>query len=236
MDTSHDPTPSQQPVNKGRRRLARAGLGAPAVLGMLASKPVLGNSLHNCTPSGHISGFASPNPNGTVCSALGSSPSVYAGGPSTWPNGSLPGSYFINNSGGIRLFKNAPFGGGLVLFADAYQIRKVSGDNTPPVGTVQDASVWDVLKGCNVNNSGGCNLNWKLEARSGFNLDVTLGAEAVAALMNALNGYPATFPISPQMVVTMFNNVVVLGGYDQVTSTAKWNAAEVKEYFQSLHA
>jgi hypothetical protein len=33
----------------------------------------------------------------------------------------------------------------------------------------------------------------------------------------------------------MFNNVVS-GGLDRVTSTATWNAAEVKEYFQSLHA
>jgi hypothetical protein len=223
-------------VNKGRRRLARAGLGAPAVLGMLASRPVLGNSLHNCTPSGHISGFASPNPNGTVCSTLGKSPSHFAGGRSTWPDGSLSGSYFINNTGGVRLFKNAPWGAGLVMFKDAYQTRKVSGGATPPVGTVQDASVWDVLKGCNVNVNGTCNLNWVLEAKSGFNPDITLGAEAVAALMNALTGYPAGFPISPQMVVTMFNNVVVSGGLDQVTSTATWNAAEVKEYFQSLHA
>ena len=235
MDTHHDPTPSPQPVNKARRRLARAGLGAPAVLGMLASKPVLGNSLHNCTPSGHISGFASPNPNGTVCSTLGRPPSFYADGPSTWPNGSLSGSYFINNGGGVRQFRNAPSGAGLVLLANAYQVRKVSGGDNPPVGTFENASVWDVLKGCNVNNSGGCNLNWVLEAKPGFNADVALGAEAVAALMNALTGYPASFPISPQMVVTMFNNVVVTGGLDQVTSTAKWNAAEVREYFQSLH-
>ena len=234
MDTSHDPTPSQQPVNKGRRRLARAGLGAPAVLGMLASRPVLGQSLHNCTPSGHISGFASPNPNVTVCSSLGKPPSYFAGGRATWPNGSSSGSYFINNNGGVRLFRNAPNGVGPVLFKDAYRIRKDSGGANPPIGTIQDASVWDVLKGCNVNADGVCNLNWVLEAKSGFNPDLTLGAEAVAALMNALNGYPAAFPISPQMVVTMFNNVVS-GGLDQVTSTATWNAAEVKEYFQSLH-
>jgi hypothetical protein len=96
--------------------------------------------------------------------------------------------------------------------------------------------VWDVLKGCNVKPDGTCNPNWVLEARTGFNPDLALGAEAVAALMNALTKYPGGFPISPQMVVTMFNNVVVSGGLDQVTSTATWNAAEVKEYFRSLHA
>jgi hypothetical protein len=128
------------------------------------------------------------------------------------------------------LFRNAPTGAGLVLFANAYQRRNTS------TQAISDATVWDVLKGFPVNSTTGNPINnLVLEAKSGFNPDLALGAEAVAAVMNALTDYPAGFPISPQMVVTMFNNVVRSGGLDQVTSTATWNAAEVKEYFQSLH-
>ncbi len=225
MDPRHDPKLTPPPVDETRRRLAKAGLAAPAVLGVLASRPVLGQSLHNCTPSGHISGFASPNPNGTICSNSGQPPSYYAGNKGNWP----VGTYFINNNGGVRLFRNAPATLG-VLFADAYQRRNTSNGNLNP------ATVWDVLKGFPVNSTTGAPLaNQVLEAKSGFDTDLSLGAEAVAAVMNALKNYPSGFPISPQMVVKMFNNVVVSGGLDPVTSTATWNAAEVKAYFQSLH-
>ncbi len=234
MDQQHDPNLTPPPVDEGRRRLAKAGLAAPAVLGMLASRPVLANQFHHCTPSGHISGFASPNPNAAACNTLGRSPSYYAAGPSTWPDGNVNGSFFINNSGGVRLFKNSPqklgsFHGALVRFADAYQRRNTTN------GNINDATVWDVLKGFPVNASGNPINNQILEARSGFNTDLTLGAEAVAAVMNALL-YAPQFPITPQQAVEMFNKVVVSGGLYQVTSTNDWDAAEIKFYWQSLHA
>lgn len=236
MDHRHDPHYDQPPVDETRRRLTRAGLAAPAVLGVLASRPVLGAAPHHCTPSGHISGFASPPPGGaTPCSSLGQTVSYFAASKSNWPDGTVPGSTFINNSGGPRLFKNAPnglgsFHGSLVRFADAYRRRNTSNGNT------SDATVWDVLKGVPVNGSTGNPLpNQVLEAKPGFDPDLTLGAEAVAAVMNAIL-YAPNFPITPQQAVEMFNKVVVSGGLYQVTSTNQWNAAEVKAYWQTLHA
>ena len=234
MDLRNDP--NLKPfIDEARRRLAKAGLAAPAVLGVLASRPVLGASLHHCTPSGHISGFASPNPGATPpCSTLGHPPSYYALSKANWPGGT--NGPFINVNGNSRVFKNSPQGMGRfhgvpVRFADAYQIRQL----VHPF-TVRDATVWDVLKGCNVNeNNGLCLSNWVVEAKPGFDADITLGQEAIAAAMNALSGYPATYPIPIQQVVEMFNMVVVSGGLYQVTSTNQWNAAEVKAYLQSLH-
>ena len=229
MDPHHNPDLSQPPVDQTRRRLAKTGLAAPAVLGVLASRPVLGGPLHHCTPSGHISGFASPNPHATPpCSSLGRPVSHYRATTANWPGG-INGP-FLDGSGMPRLFSNAPSGmgsfhGSLVLFADAYQVS----DGT----STQDATVWDVLAGCRVDAHGNCIAGWSLAAKSGFNSDTGLGAEAITAAMNAMTGYPGSFPISIQQVVEMFN-VVVSGGLYQVTSTNQWNAAEVKFYWQSL--
>jgi len=237
MDPHHDPNLSQPPVDQTRRRLAKTGLAAPAVLGVLASRPVLGGPLHHCTPSGHISGFASPNPHATSCSSLGRPVSYYRATTANWPGG-INGP-FLNGSGRPHLFRSAPgrrgemFHGSPFRFADAYRVRRLS-DNA-----VQDATLWDVLAGCNADESspsGACIAGWVLEAKSHFNPDITLGAEAITAAMNALTGYPHSFPIFIQQVVEMFNKVVVLGGLYQVTSTHQWNAAEVKYYWQSLRA
>lgn len=97
--------------------------------------------------------------------------------------------------------------------------------------------MWDVLAGQPINSNTGLPLpsQWILEAKSGFDTDLTLGAEAVAALMNAI-AFAPNFPISPGQAVEMFNMVVVSGGLYQVTSTNQWNAAEVKAYWQTLHA
>jgi hypothetical protein len=235
MQDEHHQQHPEQSIDTTRRRLAKAGLAAPAVLGVLASRPVLGGPLHHCTPSGHISGFASPTPGATPCSSLGHPPSHYRSSLSNWPGGS--GGPFLNTSGKPRLFKNAPnglgsFHGTPVRFADAYRVRRLS-DNL-----VRDASLCDVLAGCNINETtGGCiaPANWVVEAKTGFNPDLELGQEAITAAMNALTGYPGSFPISIQQVVEMFN-IVVSGGLYQVTSTNQWNAAEVKAYWQSLHA
>ncbi len=233
MDKQHDPNPTPPHVDETRRRLAKAGLAAPAVLGVLTSRPVLGAAPHHCTPSGHISGFASPPPGGaTPCSSLGYGPSHYAAGPSTWPDGTVSNSYFIDSSGQVRLFKDAPAGLGTfhgltAMFVDAYARRNRA-------GALQDATVWDVLKGFPVNPSGAHIRGWVLVARSGYDPNLNLGAEAVAAVMNAI-AFAPNFPITPQQAVEMFNKVVVSGGLYQVTSTHTWNAAEVLAYWQSLH-
>lgn len=226
----HEQQYPEQSIDTTRRRLAKAGLAAPAVLGVLASRPVLGGPLHHCTPSGYISGFASPHPGATPCSSIGHPPSFYIGNTEVFTRFRR---LFLVGANPLP-FKDTPninqyFHGNLVRFADAYQVRNTLDNST------QDATVWDVLAGCRVNNSTwACMSGWVLEAKAGFNPDITLGQEAVTALLNAYN-LGAAYPILAQQVVEMFN-IVVSGGLYQVTSTNQWNAAEVKAYWQSLHA
>lgn len=233
MDHERDQEHPEQSIDTTRRRLAKVGLATPAVLGVLASRPVLAAAPHHCTPSGYISGFASPNPHATPCTTLGYGPSHYKNGPSTWPDGSVPNSYFIDENGKPRLFKDSPqglpaFHGADVRFADAYQ-------RVDRAGNTSDATIWDVVAGYPINSNTGMPLwGWALQAKPGFHYDITLGAEAVAALMNAIALAP-NFPISPGQAVEMFNQVVVTGGLYQVTSTNQWNAAEVMAYWQTLH-
>lgn len=227
MDKNADPKFNPPPVDEARRRLTKAGLAAPAVLGALASRPVLGQSLHNCTPSGHISGFASPTPGaGVYCDSLGQPPSYFANsGPSTWPSA----FYATQGSNQVPLlFRLSPAGVG-ALFADAYVVKKTNNNQV-----ARDASVWDVLAGYPVQNSGSPESNRYLAMKAGYiDSQFTLGKEAIAACMNALLN-PSAFPISARGVVDMFNNVIT-GGLDPVADGLTWNAAEVIEYFQSLH-
>jgi hypothetical protein len=58
------------PVNESRRRLTKAGLAVPAVLGTLASKPVLAAVPWKCTVSGQVSGNVSGHAMET-CTSLG---------------------------------------------------------------------------------------------------------------------------------------------------------------------
>lgn len=59
MTNEHEKTSGQPPVNEGRRKLTKAGLAVPAVLGTLASKPVLARVPWKCTVSGQTSGNVS---------------------------------------------------------------------------------------------------------------------------------------------------------------------------------
>ena len=230
MNQRDDHPQDRQRIDGTRRRLTKAGLAGPAVLAVPAEPAGAGGPSSTCARrSCHVSGFASAN-NQENCVGLGSSPADFRVGPLTWPDGTNRGSYFINNNGGVRLFRNSP-GGLSPKFADAYQVRRVS-DNT-----TQDANVRDVLAGCNVvidpssQNLGNCNPNWELKAKSGYNTDITIGAEFLAALMSALRD--PSYPYPPQHIVTSFNTVVT-GGTVKVTDTAAWNAAEFVEYFRSL--
>lgn len=215
MKPPHDTHPELPTINRTRRRLTQAGLATPAVLGALASRPVLGNTLHHCTPSGHISGFASPNPNAASCD-VGQSVSFYAGSLDNWPPEFLDGRK-------PRLFRDTPYGSGLSRFADAYQRVDKQGNVTP-------ATAWDVLKGYPIMHNGNPEQNMTLMVKSS-NVDLELGQEAIAACMNAL--IVVNFPISPITAVKMFNGVFV-NGVDNVTATNFWNKDKLKNYLRTL--
>lgn len=72
MTNAHDKKSGHPPVNEGRRNLTKAGLAVPAVLGTLASRPVLANVPWKCTISGQVSGNVSGHESET-CNSLGSS-------------------------------------------------------------------------------------------------------------------------------------------------------------------
>jgi hypothetical protein len=219
MNEQHDPHQETPPIDATRRRLTKAGLAAPAVLGVLASRPVLGASFHQCTPSGHISGFASAN-NQEACTALGNPPSFYATQPPTsWPNATADW-ITVNPSGNVtpRDFDKTPASltfnphSPLTKFLDAFA----------RAGTASTANVLEVLQG-------------NASVKSGYSATVSLGQEAIAACMNAtLNGGAGGHPLTVAEIVNMFNSVAKGGTY-KATSTANWNVSEVVEYLQSLH-
>ncbi|MCP5278715.1 MAG: hypothetical protein H6935_10200 [Thiobacillus sp.] len=221
--------PKQQhsaPINEGRRKLTKASLAAPVVLGTLASRPVLADAW-NCTISGQISGNIS-RPGKVDCATLGQSPSYYAGlAPTSWPGG----TDFVQNDGDIRKFKNTP-NTQSIKFADAFERFKINDANFTGNPTVLDVlrGDWDLSdnnKGLRVRQVGG------FDTANG----IVLGQEAIAAYMNAVdptNGHP-TFPISGPQVVAMFNAVILSGGRYDPTGV-NWDITAVISYFQSLHA
>jgi hypothetical protein len=228
--TKKAPTPPSKQPDALRRKLTKTGLAAPVVLATLASKPVLGAAPHNCTISGQLSGNTSTHAQGT-CSTLGKSPTYYGGlPPASWPNAA---NDFLNSSGNPRKFLLVPFTfSPTSRFVDAYEKEKLTGTN---IGAILPASVWDVLKGFAVLEADGSqNHTWRLQVRSGYFSDLELGREAIAAYMNAFSFYP-DYPLTPARVVQIFNAVVVNGGGYEVAPGVIWYAADVLNYFRSLH-
>lgn len=77
MEKNHQETPQVPQVDAYRRRLTKAGLAVPAVIGVLAGKSVLGADLaHGCTLSGQVSGNVSTHGAPTSCD-LGDTPSEF---------------------------------------------------------------------------------------------------------------------------------------------------------------
>ncbi|MDP2432187.1 MAG: hypothetical protein Q8O33_09160 [Pseudomonadota bacterium] len=197
-----------------RRRLTKGGLAAPVILATLASKPVLG-AAWSCTISGQVSGNLSGHES-EVCSNLGRSPATWDDYATSWPQR----AYFFTNlnfpgSRNARLFKDAPATPTLAKFADAFTKLNQPGTN---------ATVWDVIIGA-------------ISVRAGSFATVDLGKEALAALLNALDGtagYPA-YPVSKEDVIYIFNQVATTGSYMPEQSTVPWYAADVIRYFRSLH-
>jgi hypothetical protein len=223
MDPRQDPDLNQPPVNEERRRLTKAGLAVPAVMGVLASRPVLGNTLHHCTPSGHISGFASPHTGAAPC-RVGRPASYYSGSLANWP----PEFKTTDKKGKTipRDFKDSPHGAGLDYFADAYERLNTKNNKTSP------ATVLDVLAGKAMKNEFEVEKDTILRVKRN-SVDLALGQEAVAACMNAMT--VANFPIPPQRVVRMFNSVFT-SGVVNVTTNSTWDRNQLKAYFQTLQA
>ena len=89
MDRLEQNSPAPGQIDAGRRRLTQAGLAAPAVVGLLASRQVLGAEAWNCTPSGQVSGNVS-RAGAVECRTLGVTPASWAAA-APWPSGYVKG-------------------------------------------------------------------------------------------------------------------------------------------------
>lgn len=206
-------SPDKQP-DALRRSLTKTGLLAPVVLATLASKPVLGADW-KCTISGQVSGNMSGHES-EVCSTLGNSPAIWDDDATTWPER----AYFFTNltfpgPRNALPFKDVPATTTLVPFADVFSKKSPAAPN---------ASVWDVIIG-------------NVEVKSGFLATAELGQEAVAALLNSLDGtkgYPA-YTVSKFDVIDIFNKVATTGSYTPENSTKPWSVDDVVRFFRTLH-
>lgn len=263
MEHEHDPKHPEQSIDTTRRRLAKAGLAAPAVLGVLASRPVLANQFHHCTPSGHISGFASPNPNATSCNTLGASPDQWK--TATWPSGfdkGVPGTPDIDPAKWKTVSAVSSGTRFNTVFADVFRY-------VPKLGTTKTCYTGDTLQ-----NNGKCKTNttppkfydsfypvvgteiitnttdprWNqygvsptlmqiLQHTPSTNFELfNFAKAAIAVYLSATEKYPA-FPVSPQQVIAMFNATYpgTMNAVYAATSYASWNRSEVMHYFQTLY-
>ena len=202
-------TPS---VDANRRRLTKAGLAAPAVMGILASRQVLGAAPYQCTVSGQISGNLSVP--GLDCSTLGLGFTGYSSTGSGWPACS---NFFSGqcNTNNPRDFGQTPYSLS-TRFADVFTMPQNQNQT-------RSATVVEVY-----------NSATNLASTNG-NITAEFGREALLALLNAFNN-PNTFPLQPIEVVSMFNAIATTGSYNTgVINNTTWNGAMVLWYWKSLH-
>jgi hypothetical protein len=227
------PAPASPPLkNPSRRRLARAGVAAPAVvLGTLASQPVLGSTTRYwCTISGKLSGNVSNHANELNCKSLGKAPDY-------WKTNSWPSPYVRGNlsNGACNFTGGSPAGtlfngwnaDGATLSA-GFRMASVSGackiiDATDPTfgAATKNATMLQVLYT-------GSGLNDTPIA--------SLGRATVASLLNArqFGGQYGSYPLTESQIIAMFN-AVYLGGTYQVNPTVQWTRDDVRTYFESLY-
>jgi hypothetical protein len=199
---------NRPPIDQSRRRLTKAGLAAPAVLGTLASGKVLGAAPWKCTISGQVSGNMSGHEL-EACNKLGKSPATWASSVASWP------SAFKDGSGNPLPFKDTP-SSLPTKFADAF----VVGANA--------ATVLEVLNGTATIRAGHGSVT--------LTLGQEVIAAAMNAL-DGTNGYPA-FPVPAADVVEMFNDIDLTPSHHYVTTDyggVDWDINHVIYYLQSLH-
>lgn len=218
--------------NPSRRRLARAGIAAPVVLGSLTSQPVLGTtSRYWCTISGKLSGNVSNHANELNCKTLGKSPGY-------WKNKSWPGPFIKGTlSDSSCNFSGSSLAGTVFngysadgkTLAAAFKMKANGG-----ACTIYDAT--DSV------NFGTCTkkatMLQVLHTGGGLNdtMIASLGRATVASLLNAkqFGGAYGSYPLTQGQIIDMFN-AVYLGGTYQINPTVSWDRDQVRNYFESLY-
>jgi hypothetical protein len=196
-----------------RRRLAKAGLASPVVLGSLMSKPVLGaDPLYHCTPSGQQSGNLSRT--STVSCKIGISPAAWAID-SAWPSPVTKGTDPNNNGNSGCAF-------------NGQAVRGTAFDGFSGLAATFGLSA----DGCTVVTSAYSTSATMLQVLKTTDPAFGLGRETIAAILNALR-YGSGFPVTPSRVIAMYNAVRSGGTY--LVNSVPWSASQVQTYFTSLH-
>jgi len=258
MDKNHKQILEAPPIDTNRRRLTKAGLAVPAVLGTLASRQVLGADAYNCTPSGQISGNMS-RPGAAECSVQGLSEAQWASGQS-WPAPYVAGmpaddQQLVRQSVVVQpptLFN--------AVFADAlhsvpiteeqitkstvsvcvephpkkdkckeYEVQEVSTTTVVTVGSEIITNQSDPRWDSGTSPT----LQQVLQAEDTDQV-FSLARAAIASLLNAAK-YAPGFPISTERVIEMFNTVYNGSGQYKINDSTYWNDAQVQAYFESLY-
>lgn len=217
--------PTAGRVSASRRQFAKAGVGAPVVLGSLLSKPALGAGYH-CTISGQLSGNISSHPTDN-CSALGGSPTYWM--TNNWPNGTgypikgdNPASAFNYCKWNGSLVKGTSFSGWRGLGAYFYFNPSAACSNI-------------LASAAGGSNTEAATMRQVLATTSTSDV-FELGREIVAAILSSLNS-PSSYPVGVPMLIDMFNAVApsAVSPYTFPNSTKTWNRAQVVTYLKSLH-
>ncbi|HYP67191.1 MAG TPA: hypothetical protein VEP67_02945 [Thiobacillaceae bacterium] len=205
-------------VDVNRRRLTRAGLAAPGVLGILASRQVLGAAPYQCTISGQVSGNTSPGGPATreTC-VIGDSRSTWLL-TLTWPvisRGTLPNSGCQFNG---SLVRGTNFNGYLGLINAFYNS---AGGGTCNVGTSSSSNPATMLQVLNTDPS--------VQTGEQFQL----GRATVVSLLNSYK-YAPNYPVNAATIIEMFN-ATFNGGTYPASGTVNWSRTQVITYLTSLY-
>lgn len=180
VKTTNNRAPKGENINKGRRKIATAGLAAAPLLLMVKSRAVLAVN-NSCTVSGLDSGNISTGREGSDPCSLqeyyGRTPGYWGTHPDKWPHygcdagtcaNAKKGTCHSYKSDGTK-FQDVFFGNTNVLLLDKSMMQVVQLIGDPAVGD-----------------------------------QYQLGAHSVCAYLNA-KAYPGNFPYTPDEVVALYN-------------------------------
>lgn len=187
-----------QAIDQNRRKLAKAGLGAGAVIASLASRPVFANA---CTISGMMSGNAS-HPGEKPCE--GCTPGYWGAQPhmDSWPTGFNAGDWAKHDkcdqpdATGTRF--HDWFGGDMYGNLSLLQVMHLQGGN--PGGCQILPKDYPAPGACPV----GCYDAKKGECKVKCVDPYQLGAHAAAALLNAASGINYGYEVGD--ITSMYNS------------------------------
>jgi hypothetical protein len=214
--------PRSETINASRRRFTRAGLSASAVLGSLASKPVLGAAPYHCTVSGQVSGNMSPRADGNLTCVIGDPRSTWLTNlnwPSPITRGSLPDATCTFASPDSATRFNGFSVSGLSLKDSFYNKVLDSACKVQEESTGNPSTMLQVL-----------NTDPLVQTSDLFKL-------ARAIVVSLLNSYQfaPNYPVTAATIIAMFNATADGVGKYQVNSTVQWDRAQVTAYLQSLY-